>query len=279
MEEGVQEAETAGPVVYWFKPDRCITNLKRIGIPFLFAILVLGVGVGNFFATVAISAKPDEDGKVSIGAICYIVFVVAGLMGFGLTYIAQRQVLYEHWTCIILLFTVFVTVECGVGCNFSYWTGKNDVARAVMTPSNILGLLRQKQTLVVDPSSLDRSEFGEFVELSGGGVRVFRFFNITSVVIAEPVVQSQDGQFWLALISQDLIMPVNSAIADLRHRFPNTTLQTQVVAVTGTSVGRDYFDATQRLDQTQLSFFVGLALFGFVMGIVLPIETLWKRDQ
>lgn len=258
--------------------NRCKRVLKEFVISWLTTAFVMGAAIGHFFAVIQMAKKPDGEGQINAGVIMYIIFVIAFLSLVAFWYTIQFYPRFEAWTTIFVVFTAFLIVECSVAAASSFSRGDvstTPVSNTTPTPI-ILEALHRKRTLVINPSDVNTAEFGEYLDLTGSGLRVYRMANITSLVLTTPLIKSPDDRIWLTLIPQDWIVPVNSAIGDLRHRFPNTTLQPQVVAVTGTTAGQRYFTADRQLYATQVSFFVGLCVSGFVMAIIMPIVTLRK---
>lgn len=263
-----------------FPLDRVLNVLKVFGVSLGWTILIVGFAAGNFFATVSMTSKPNDEGNYQVGAAFYIIFVVAMMFGCIFVHIASRQECYKLWTFVVVCFTGFVVIECAVASAFSFHRGVNDVDRSMVSSGtsaeDMMDMIQQRRTVVIHHDNVQKEEFGQFVDLSGGRFTVYRMRNMTSIVLAAPLIQSQDDRLWLNLIPQEWIVPVTAAIMDLRERFPNTTLQAQVVAITGSNTGRKFFDAKRKLEQTEWSFFIGLAVFGLVMGFVMPVVTLYK---
>lgn len=260
----------------YFETRRMWELLKRIGVNLFTAIAVLGICIGQFYSTIAIAANDRNDW---VGAALYIMFSVGIVTLIIFIIIASGNYVPQVSVSTVCVVFVFLIIECSIAASHSYTRAKNEVERVSITSNtsdaDILNHINHKQTLLVDPSAINKTEFGEFVDLSGGGYRVYRLDRFTSAVVAMPVVESQDGLVWLSVIPQDWTVPITLAINDLRTRFPNTTLQSQVVAVTGTKSGRAYLDADRKLDQTELSFWIGMGVFGCVMFLVIPVIT-WR---
>lgn len=219
-----------------------------------------------FFGAIAI-AKTTIGG--SIAFICCALFVVALLLVFIVEGSAQifrhgdddyhedepwqRDAFRCYWLVIYIIAGVAIIVLASVGAGFADTHRQTDVSRVYLDPNtttsaSVVHMSSRFDVLVIPVSSLDWSEQGQYIS-PAELVRVYRMGpNITSAVLVDPLLRSADNNFWLRRISVAMQPQVNAAIANLRLRYPNTTLQEDVLAFTGTTNGTKYFQSRAQLD-------------------------------
>lgn len=277
--EGTEGTEPEEIIVRQPKHSSCVVVLRICIANIIIAVVLVGCVVGNYHMSVA-TAKNSVPGTVlwQIPAALAIPF---GLALFA-TYLRRAYPpegeprgshvrVYDGLWYMGLCFGTTTSIALGISGSVNavqLQTCQASLHPVLVDPFHntsalVWNLTRQGATLVVDPGLLDdQTEYGDGGSNDGQWHRVYRLGNFTTVVVTYPVYEARAGLTWLAQVDPGLQSSVNRAVIDLRYRFPNTTLETGALGLTGSRQAIQCDEAKQRVEDIQMWAYITSSLCG-----------------